>query len=132
MPLAGQPAYLAAEVMSEIRAETELGQSFGALADPTRLQILALLSVRSYSAGALGHEFTISAPALSRHLKILRQHGFVAVELDPADQRSRIYRLQAQPLRTLEGWLTQLQGQWQQQLEAFAQHVESRVGSSDS
>lgn len=100
-------------------------QTLTALADPTRRQIVALLASRSMSAGALGAACGVSAPALSKHLKVLRNRGVVRAEVDPADNRIRVYQLQPQRLRALQDWLEQLEQQWQAQLQAFKQYVES-------
>lgn len=108
----------------------DIDKTLSALADPTRRQIVHLLSAGPRSAGALGDEFTLSAPALSRHLKVLRQIGMVSAVADAADNRVRVYQLQPQPLSELARWLDQLQGQWQEQLRAFAEHVESVAGTS--
>lgn len=105
-------------------------QTLTALADPTRRQIVALLASRSMSAGALGTACSVSAPALSKHLKVLRNHGVVRAEADPADNRVRVYQLQPQRLRALQDWLEQLEQQWQGQLQAFKQYVESVPGSN--
>jgi DNA-binding transcriptional ArsR family regulator len=108
----------------------DLDKILSALADPTRRQIVHLLAAGPRSAGALGEEFTLSAPALSRHLKVLRQIGIVSAVADSADNRVRVYQLQPQPLSELARWLEQLQGQWQEQQLAFAEHVESASEAS--
>lgn len=113
-------------------AVADLDKTLAALADPTRRQIVHLLATEPRSAGALGQEFTLSAPAISRHLKVLRQIGVVKAITDPLDNRVRVYQLQPQPLGELAQWLEQLQSQWQEQLQAFARHVESTAGTSGS
>lgn len=105
-----------------------LDRTLAALADPTRRQIVHLLAAGPRSAGALGQEFTLSAPAISRHLKVLRQIGVVSAVADTQDNRVRVYQLQPEPLTELSQWLEQLQGQWQEQLQAFAEHVETVSG----
>ncbi len=107
----------------------DLDRTLAALADPTRRQIVHLLATGPRSAGALGQEFTLSAPAISRHLKVLRQIGLVSAVTDTQDNRVRVYQLQPQPLTELAQWLEQLQGEWQEQLQAFAEHVEAVSGA---
>lgn len=106
-----------------------LDRTLAALADPTRRQIVHLLATGPRSAGALGQEFTLSAPAISRHLKVLRQIGIVSAVTDTQDNRVRVYQLQPKPLTDLSQWLGELQGQWQEQLQAFAEHVERISGT---
>lgn len=106
-----------------------LDKTLAALADPTRRQIVHLLATGPRSAGTLGQEFTLSAPAISRHLKVLRQIGVVRAITDTQDNRVRVYQLHPKPLAELSQWLEELQGQWQEQLQAFAEHVETVSGS---
>lgn len=103
---------------------SDLDNTLSALADPTRRQIVHLLANGPLSAGDLGREFPLSAPALSRHLKLLRNLGLVSAFADVDDNRVRMYQLQPQSLDDLSDWLEQLKGQWQVQLQAFADHVD--------
>lgn len=74
----------------------------GAIADPVRREILAMLREASMSAGQIADRFAISRPAVSRHLRVLRESGLVHDELTG---RQRIYRLDPAPLARLAGWL---------------------------
>lgn len=74
----------------------------GAIADPVRREILAMLREASMSAGQIADRFAISRPAVSRHLRVLRESGLVRDELTG---RQRIYRLDPAPLGRLAGWL---------------------------
>jgi len=82
---------------------------FEVLADPVRRRILELLSGGAQAAGdivtAIGDEFSISQPAVSQHLKVLRDHRFAAVHKDGA---RRLYELEPEVLVELEGWLERL------------------------
>ena len=75
-----------------------------ALADPVRRDLLDLLRHGPRAAGELAAAFPVSRPAISRHLRILREHGLVRVEGDD-DGRTRIYRLDVGPLAEVDAWL---------------------------
>ena len=72
------------------------------LADPTRRQIIAMLVERERSAGELGAAFAVSQPAISRHLRILREVELVSVR---GEGQRRMYSLDAAPLAALDEWL---------------------------
>jgi DNA-binding transcriptional ArsR family regulator len=74
----------------------------GAIADPVRREILAMLRERRMSAGQIADRFAISRPAVSRHLRVLRECGLVHDELTG---RQRFYRLDPAPLAALVEWL---------------------------
>ena len=74
----------------------------GAVADPVRREILVMLRERRMSAGQIADRFAISRPAVSRHLRVLRQSGLVRDELTG---RRRFYRLDPAPLAALAEWL---------------------------
>jgi DNA-binding transcriptional ArsR family regulator len=85
-------------------AET-MDEVAGAIADPVRREILLLLRDQPLSAGQVADRFEISRPAVSRHLRVLREAGLV---LDTADGRRRVYTLRTAPLEELKGWLDRL------------------------
>jgi DNA-binding transcriptional ArsR family regulator len=97
-----------------------------ALADPTRRRVIELLGDRAYRAGELAEVAGTSAPAMSRHLRILLETGFVADERVPDDARVRVFRLQPEPVLALQAWLDQLQAHWNEQLGAFKRYVEEK------
>jgi DNA-binding transcriptional ArsR family regulator len=99
---------------------------FVALADPTRRRVVELLGSRAHRAGELAEAAGTSAPAMSRHLRILLEAGFVADERVPGDARLRVFRLQREPVLALQAWLDQLQAHWNEQLGAFKRHVEGK------
>lgn len=94
----------------------------GAIADPVRREILLLLRDRSLSAGQIAERFAISRPAVSRHLRVLREAGLVG---DAADGRRRVYSLVTGPLDELAGWLSRLTrpAGWQHRLDALETEV---------
>lgn len=89
---------------------------FAALSDPTRLAIVELLGSGARTAGAIGEGFPISAPAVSQHLKILREAGLVRVKVD--GQR-RIYSLDPDGFAEMERWFERMRGFWGDRLDAL-------------
>jgi DNA-binding transcriptional ArsR family regulator len=87
-----------------------------ALADDTRRRIVERLARDDLSAGELASGFDTSRPAVSRHLRVLREAGLV--EAEPRGQQ-RVYRLAPGPLAELQSWLTEVQGFWSQRLDAL-------------
>ena len=87
-----------------------------ALADPTRRRIVELLAEGERDAGELGSHFPVSQPAISRHLRVLREGGLVRVR--PQAQR-RIYSLDPAPLEELDAWLAHHRSFWRQRLDAL-------------
>jgi DNA-binding transcriptional ArsR family regulator len=94
----------------------------GAIADPVRREILLMLRDAPLSAGQIADRFDISRPAVSRHLRVLREAGVVR---DTVDGRHRVYTLVAGPLDELAGWLTGLTSPsgWQHHLDALETEV---------
>jgi DNA-binding transcriptional ArsR family regulator len=91
--------------------------TFDALADPTRRKILELLARKGeLSAAEIGAHFPISAPAISQHLKVLREAQLVTVE---KRAQRRIYRVNPAPLHTLEDWARQMTQVWNQRFDAL-------------
>ncbi len=102
----------------------QIDRTLSALADPTRRRIVDLLAEQPRSVRDIGTQFSISAPALSRHLKVLRDSGVITDQRHAGDNRVRVYRLEQMALINLQGWLTQLEQFWGDQLQAFKQHAE--------
>jgi len=90
--------------------------ALAALADPTRRRILELLADGERDVGTLTAEFPISQPAVSRHLRVLREHGLVRVR---PDARRRVYSLDPTPLAELDEWLGRYRSFWAQRLDAL-------------
>jgi len=95
-----------------------------ALADPTRLGIVETLSCGPRRAGELAASAGLSAPAMSKHLRVLLLAGIVADERPPDDARIRMFRLRPESVVALRAWLDQLQAHWDDQLLSFKRHVE--------
>lgn len=94
---------------------------FEVLAEPNRRRILDLLRTHDHSVGELVNELTLSQPAVSKHLKVLRDAGLVDVQIDA--QRRR-YRLRATPLAELDAWLAPYRRFWATRLDALEQHLD--------
>lgn len=87
-----------------------------ALADPTRRRIVELLADGERSAGELAAQFAVSRPAVSRHLRVLREHGIVRAR---GDAQRRLYSLDPTPLAELDAWLDRYRPFWAQRLDAL-------------
>jgi DNA-binding transcriptional ArsR family regulator len=97
-----------------------------ALADGTRGAIVEMLAQRPLTAGEIHREFPIAAPAVSRHLRVLREAGLVEETRPEHDRRVRVYSLRAEPVQELADWLAGMGRQWQTQLASFKDHVALR------
>ena len=93
---------------------------FAALAEPTRRRIVELLGSGERAAGALGQDFEISAPAISQHLKALREAGLVRVRID--GQR-RLYSLNPEGFAEMEAWFERMRGFWSGRLDALEREL---------
>jgi DNA-binding transcriptional ArsR family regulator len=90
--------------------------SFSALADPTRRRVIELLGRGALSAGEIAQRFTISASAVSQHLRVLRNARLVTVRVDA---QRRIYELDPTGLAEIDEWLDSIGPRWQKRLEAL-------------
>jgi DNA-binding transcriptional ArsR family regulator len=102
----------------------KLDATLAALADPTRRRVVELLRDRPLRAGELARRGGVSAPAMSRHLRVLRRGGLVEEERQEDDARVRVYRLRPEPFRDLGSWLEEVEAFWSDQLGAFKSHTE--------
>jgi DNA-binding transcriptional ArsR family regulator len=99
-----------------------------ALADPSRRGVIDLLRKKPRRAGELADELGLTAPAMSRHLRVLRTSGLVERAFDADDARANIYRLRPERFMQLRTWLDEVDRFWSLQLDAFAQHAEKTRG----
>lgn len=91
-----------------------------ALADPVRRTIMETLNARPLTAGEIARRFPISRPAVSRHLRVLRDAGLVSMS---KSGRTRIYRLDSTPLAELDAWLAQYRNLWSTRFDALETEV---------
>lgn len=99
-----------------------MATAFDVLAEPTRRRILDSLREGERPVNELVHELRLSQPAVSKHLRALREAGLV--EVRPAAQR-RYYRLRAEPLRELDAWIAPYRRFWEQRLDALEAHLDT-------
>lgn len=97
-----------------------------ALADPTRRRIVELLGDAPLTASEIHRAFPIANPAVSRHLRVLREAGLIVERGVPGDKRVRLYTLAPEAIGELSRWLEQLSQAWQAQLESFKDYVALR------
>lgn len=94
--------------------------AFDLLGDPVRRRILELLADGEQTSGAITEiiraEFAISQPAVSQHLRVLRENGFASVR---AEGTRRFYAVEAGPLSEVDAWLDRFRGFWDQRLDAL-------------
>ena len=94
--------------------------AFAALADPTRRRIVELLADREYPAGVLARRFDMTPPAVSQHLRLLRDAGLVRVR---RDAQRRIYTLDPAGLAELDAWLARYRRFWHDRLDTLEREL---------
>ena len=99
-------------------------EAFDVLGDPVRRRILELLAEGERSAGelavAVGREFGITQPAVSRHLRVLRESGFATARVDA---QRRLYSVRPEPLAEVEAWAARQRAAWEQRLDALETEI---------
>jgi DNA-binding transcriptional ArsR family regulator len=103
---------------------TALDRMLEALADPKRRRAIELLGQRPRSAGELASELGLAPPAMSRHLRALKEGGLVEDGHPHFDARVRIYSLKDGATDELKRWLAETEALWMHQLGAFKRHAE--------
>jgi len=96
---------------------------FRAIADPTRRRILTLLRQRQQTVGEIAGNFSISRPAISKHLRLLRAAGLVVSRRQGTASRCR---LNARPLRAVNDWLREYETFWAETLQDLKFYVENK------
>lgn len=105
-------------------AAVAVDRTLAALADPCRRQVVDLLARGPRAAGDLAREVGVPAPAMSRHLKALKDSGLVEDSHPAFDARVRVYALRPEPMVDLLRWLEESERLWSEQLLAFKAHLE--------
>lgn len=103
-------------------------QSLPALADPTRRRIVELLAAGERTAGELVDQFDLSAPAISQHLKVLREAGLVTVRVEG---QSRVQALNPDGFGDLEAWLQKTRSVWSSRLDALERELRLEDEAND-
>lgn len=96
--------------------------AFAVLGEPHRRKILDLLRAGERSVGELVELLELAQPTVSKHLKLLREHGLVAVR---TDAQRRLYRLRLEPLIEVETWLAPYRLLWNDRLAALERHLDT-------
>src|SRR5580698_6739962 len=94
---------------------------FEIIAEPNRRAILSLLVSSQQSVGDIERQLHMSQPAVSKHLRVLRNAGFVE---STVDAQRRLYRLKPEPLRELDAWLAQFRRFWSAHIDALERHLD--------
>ncbi|HVX43011.1 MAG TPA: metalloregulator ArsR/SmtB family transcription factor [Mycobacteriales bacterium] len=98
-------------------------EAFAALAEPTRRRILDELRGSESSVSALVERLAVNQPAISKHLRVLREAGFVSCRIAA---QQRIYRLETAPFQALDEWLGPYRQLWTRHLDALERHLDSQ------
>ena len=94
---------------------------FQIIAEPNRRAILSLLAASEQSVGEIERQLRMSQPTVSKHLRVLRQAGFVE---STVDAQRRLYRLKPAPLQELDAWLDQFRRFWSAHVDALERHLD--------
>jgi DNA-binding transcriptional ArsR family regulator len=95
--------------------------SFAIVAEPNRRAILGLLLSSERSVGEIEDELGLSQPAVSKHLRVLRDNGFVEARIEA---QRRLYRLRPEPLMEIQEWLEPFRRFWSKHVDALERHLE--------
>ncbi|WP_025899373.1 ArsR/SmtB family transcription factor [Sneathiella glossodoripedis] len=102
---------------------------FAALAEPNRRRMIELIATRNQiSSSAISNEFTISAPAVSQHLKILREAGLIQVE---KRAQQRLYSLNSEGIDEIWEWLNQMRSFWNDRLDVLEKILTDEANKKD-
>ena len=99
---------------------------FYAIADGTRRRLLELLGDREVAVSELAENFDMTLPAISQHLRVLREAGLVTHR---ASGRQRLYRVSLRPLRVVHAWTGRYERFWHRRLETLGDYLKVRAAS---
>ena len=95
--------------------------TFGIISEPNRRDILSLLASSERSVGEIELELGMSQPSVSKHLRVLRDAGFVEARVDA---QRRVYRIRPEPLMEIEAWLAPFRRLWSAHVDALERHLD--------
>ena len=95
--------------------------AFDIIAEPNRRAILGLLVSSQQSVGEIESQLRMTQPSVSKHLRVLREAGFVE---STVDAQRRLYRLKPEPFQELDAWLTQFRRFWSAHVDALERHLD--------
>jgi DNA-binding transcriptional ArsR family regulator len=103
--------------------------AFAVIAEPNRRAILSMLSSSERSVGELMDELGLPQPSVSKHLKVLRDGGFVESRVEA---QRRVYRLNPKPLQEVDEWLEQFRRFWSKHVDALERHLDRMEKASST
>lgn len=95
--------------------------TFAIIAEPNRRAILGLLASAERSVGDIEEQLRLSQPSVSKHLRVLREAGFVESRIDA---QRRFYRIRPEPFMEVDAWLTQFRRFWSVHVDALERHLD--------
>jgi len=95
--------------------------AFEIIAEPNRRAILGLLASSEQSVGEIERQLRMAQPTVSKHLRVLREAGFVE---STVDAQRRLYRVKPEPLREIEAWLAPFRRFWSAHMDALERHLD--------
>jgi DNA-binding transcriptional ArsR family regulator len=95
--------------------------SFAIIAEPNRRAILSMLASSERSVGEIEHQLRMSQPSVSKHLRVLREAGFVESRVDA---QRRLYRIRPEPLMEVDAWLEPFRRFWSAHVDALERHLD--------
>jgi len=95
--------------------------AFTVLAEPSRRAILTLLASGERSVGDLESALNLSQPSVSKHLRVLRDAGFVEATIDA---QRRVYRIRTEPLQEVDAWMVPFRRYWSARVDALERHLD--------
>ena len=95
--------------------------AFDIIVEPNRRAILSLLATSERSVGEIERQLGMSQPTVSKHLRVLREAGFVEAAVDA---QRRLYRLRPEPLKEVDAWLEPFRRFWSKHLDALERHLD--------
>jgi len=99
----------------------QVATTFEVLAEPSRRRILDLLRDEERSVGQLVDQLALSQPAVSKHLRVLREAGFVESRIEA---QRRVYQIRPEPLREVDAWLAPFRRFWEAHVDALERHLD--------
>src|SRR6478672_7925205 len=103
------------------RVYTVMESAFGIIAEPNRRAILSLLASSEQSVSEIEEQLRMSQPSVSKHLKVLRDAGFVEARVEA---QRRVYRIRPEPLMDIDAWLAPFRRFWSAHVDALERHLD--------
>jgi DNA-binding transcriptional ArsR family regulator len=95
--------------------------AFGIISEPNRRAILSLLASSERSVSEIEHKLRMSQPSVSKHLRVLREAGFVEARVD---EQRRVYRIKPEPFMEVDAWLDSFRHFWTAHVDALESHLD--------